>query len=106
MLQRTLPTRFIPPCLPTKTTTLPSGSQWLHEIKHDGFGFLPPSETPRDLADFQNRHGEAPRFAGKEREIELALVASVARRPFRPRRPPDPERSSAAHGERPPKSAF
>jgi bifunctional non-homologous end joining protein LigD len=37
MLQRTLPARFIAPCLPTKITTLPSGSQWLHEIKHDGF---------------------------------------------------------------------
>src|SRR6516165_11893554 len=37
MLQRTLPAGFIPPCLPTKTTQLPSGGQWLHEIKHDGF---------------------------------------------------------------------
>jgi ATP-dependent DNA ligase len=37
MLQRTLPSGFIAPCLPTKTDKLPSGSQWLHEIKHDGF---------------------------------------------------------------------
>jgi ATP-dependent DNA ligase len=37
MLQRTLPAGFIAPRLPTKTTTLLSGSQWLHEIKHDGF---------------------------------------------------------------------
>ena len=37
MLQRTLPAGFIPPCLPTKTDKLPSGGQWLHEIKHDGF---------------------------------------------------------------------
>jgi hypothetical protein len=35
MLQRTLPAGFIAPCLPTKITQLPSGSQWLHEIKHD-----------------------------------------------------------------------
>jgi ATP-dependent DNA ligase len=40
MLQRTLPAGFIAPCLPTKTTTLPSGSQWLHEIKHDGFRII------------------------------------------------------------------
>src|SRR5215472_561333 len=33
----TLPAGFIAPCLPTKTDKLPSGSQWLHEIKHDGF---------------------------------------------------------------------
>jgi bifunctional non-homologous end joining protein LigD len=37
MLQRTLPAGFIAPCLPTKTDELPSGRQWLHEIKHDGF---------------------------------------------------------------------
>jgi bifunctional non-homologous end joining protein LigD len=40
MLQRTLPTGFIAPCLPTKTTTLPSGGPWLHEIKHDGFRII------------------------------------------------------------------
>jgi bifunctional non-homologous end joining protein LigD len=37
MLQRILPAGFIAPCLPTKTDKLPSGGQWLHEIKHDGF---------------------------------------------------------------------
>jgi hypothetical protein len=37
MLQRTLPTGFIVPCLPTKANTPPSGGLWLHEIKHDGF---------------------------------------------------------------------
>jgi ATP-dependent DNA ligase len=40
MLQRTLPAGFIPPCLPTKRTRLPSGSQLLHEIKHDGFRII------------------------------------------------------------------
>jgi ATP-dependent DNA ligase len=39
MLQR-MPAGFIAPCLPTKTTQLPSGSQWLHEIKHDGFRII------------------------------------------------------------------
>jgi len=37
MLQRALPTGFIPPCLPTKADSPPSGVVWLHEIKHDGF---------------------------------------------------------------------
>jgi bifunctional non-homologous end joining protein LigD len=37
---RTLPAGFIAPCLPTKTTQLPSDSQWLHEIKHDGFRII------------------------------------------------------------------
>jgi hypothetical protein len=40
MLQRTLSAGFIAPCLPTKTDKLPSGSQWLHEIKHDGFRII------------------------------------------------------------------
>jgi bifunctional non-homologous end joining protein LigD len=40
MLQRTLPAGFIAPCLPTKTDKLPSDSQWLHEIKHDGFRII------------------------------------------------------------------
>jgi ATP-dependent DNA ligase len=40
MLQRTLPAGFIAPCLPTKTDKLPSGSQWLHEIKRDGFRII------------------------------------------------------------------
>jgi ATP-dependent DNA ligase len=40
MLQRTLPAGFIAPCLPTKTDKLPSGSQWLHEIRHDGFRII------------------------------------------------------------------
>jgi bifunctional non-homologous end joining protein LigD len=40
MLQRTLPAGFIAPCLPSKTDKLPSGSEWLHEIKHDGFRII------------------------------------------------------------------
>jgi hypothetical protein len=40
MLQRTLPAGFMAPCLQTKTDKLPSGSQWLHEIKHDGFRII------------------------------------------------------------------
>src|SRR4029450_4248897 len=40
MLQRILPAGFIAPCLPTKTDKLPSGRQWLHEVKHDGFRII------------------------------------------------------------------
>ena len=34
---RNLPAGFNPPCLPTKAPKPPSGTLWLHEIKHDGF---------------------------------------------------------------------
>jgi len=46
MLQRTLPAGFIAPCLPTKTEKLPSGSEWLHEIKHPTHGY----EATREAA--------------------------------------------------------
>jgi bifunctional non-homologous end joining protein LigD len=44
---RALPAGFIAPCLPTKTDKLPSGSQWLHEIKHDGFRIIARKDGPR-----------------------------------------------------------
>jgi bifunctional non-homologous end joining protein LigD len=47
MLQRTFPAGFIAPCLPTKTDKLPSGSEWLHEIKHDGFRIIARKNGPR-----------------------------------------------------------
>src|SRR5262245_44482058 len=34
------PLGFIEPCLPTLAQTVPSGPQWAHEIKHDGFRFI------------------------------------------------------------------
>jgi hypothetical protein len=43
---RALPTGFIAPCLPTKTDKLPSGGQWLHEIKHDGFRIIARKNLP------------------------------------------------------------
>ena len=32
--------RFIEPCLPTISRTVPNGPGWAYEIKHDGFRFL------------------------------------------------------------------
>jgi bifunctional non-homologous end joining protein LigD len=34
---RALPAGFIAPCLPSSAPQPPSGDEWLHEIKHDGF---------------------------------------------------------------------
>jgi bifunctional non-homologous end joining protein LigD len=36
-LSRALPAGFIAPCLPSSAPQPPSGDEWLHEIKHDGF---------------------------------------------------------------------
>jgi bifunctional non-homologous end joining protein LigD len=40
MSLRILASGFVPPCLPTKADTPPSGGLWLHEIKHDGFRII------------------------------------------------------------------
>ena len=34
---RALPAGFIAPCPPSSAPQAPSGEEWLHEIKHDGF---------------------------------------------------------------------
>jgi len=34
------PTGFIEPCLPTPSRTVPDGSRWAFELKHDGFRFI------------------------------------------------------------------
>jgi bifunctional non-homologous end joining protein LigD len=34
------PAGFIEPCLPTLARLVPSGPQWAHEIKHDGYRFI------------------------------------------------------------------
>ncbi len=34
------PTGFIEPCLPTPSRTVPDGSRWAFEVKHDGYRFI------------------------------------------------------------------
>jgi bifunctional non-homologous end joining protein LigD len=40
MLQRSSPVGFIEPCLPSAADCPPSGPNWIHEIKHDGFRLM------------------------------------------------------------------
>jgi bifunctional non-homologous end joining protein LigD len=35
-----LPLGFTPPCLPSPSKKAPSGSAWVHEIKHDGYRLI------------------------------------------------------------------
>jgi bifunctional non-homologous end joining protein LigD len=41
------PPGFIEPCLPTNGRTVPAGTQWAYEIKHDGFRFVCHRELER-----------------------------------------------------------
>src|SRR6185369_10254133 len=38
---------FVPPCLPSGSKAPPSGKEWLHEIKHDGFRLIARKEGNR-----------------------------------------------------------
>ena len=38
--ERRRPAGFIKPCQPTLSDKPPSGPQWLHEIKHDGYRII------------------------------------------------------------------
>jgi bifunctional non-homologous end joining protein LigD len=40
MTRLLLPTRFIEPCLPSIGGRPPSGPNWIHEIKHDGYRLM------------------------------------------------------------------
>jgi ATP dependent DNA ligase domain len=40
MLLRLRPSGFIEPCLPSPAERPPSGANWIHEIKHDGFRLM------------------------------------------------------------------
>jgi bifunctional non-homologous end joining protein LigD len=46
---------FIEPCLPSRTACPPSGTAWLHEIKHDGFRLL--ARKDGDRVRLYSRHG-------------------------------------------------
>jgi bifunctional non-homologous end joining protein LigD len=35
-----MPSSFIEPCLPSSADRPPSGSNWIHEIKHDGYRLM------------------------------------------------------------------
>jgi hypothetical protein len=40
MLSRAASSGFIEPCLPSPADRPPSGSNWIHEIKHDGYRLM------------------------------------------------------------------
>jgi hypothetical protein len=47
LTSRALPAGFIAPCLPSSAPQAPSGTEWLHEIKHDGFRVIARKEGKR-----------------------------------------------------------
>ena len=72
------PPGFVEPCLPTLGHAVPSGPQWVHEIKHDGYRFICRVEGNR-IRVFSRRGNEyTERVSG--------IVDSLARLPGIPGR--------------------
>jgi hypothetical protein len=57
-----LRTRPIEPCLPSPAEKPPSGSGWLHEIKHDGFRLMARRDAARVRLLTRNGHDWSYRF--------------------------------------------
>src|SRR6266545_6139712 len=64
MLSRTplLPSGFIGPCLPSPAERPPTGPQWIHEIKHDGYRLMARREAAGVRLLTRNGHDWASRF--------------------------------------------
>ena len=96
MLQRTLPAGFIAPCLPIRSAKLPSGGQWLHEIKHDGFRMLVRRDAAGVRLFTRNGHDWTGRFPLIARAALSLKAASRGRR--NSVRPGQRARPGAAYG--------
>jgi bifunctional non-homologous end joining protein LigD len=64
MLSRTrlLPSGFIGPCLPSSADRPPSGPNWIHEIKHDGYRLMARRDAAGVRLLTRNGHDWAARF--------------------------------------------
>src|SRR5258705_10898255 len=50
------------PCVPTRGTTVPTGEDWLHEIKHDGYRLIVQRDGQRVRLFTRNGHDWSGRF--------------------------------------------
>ena len=50
------------PCIPTRGTTVPTGEDWLHEIKHDGYRLIVQRDGQRVRLFTRNGHDWSGRF--------------------------------------------
>jgi ATP-dependent DNA ligase len=56
------PSGFIPPCQPSKVARPPSGPDWVHEIKHDGYRLMVRRDGLRVRCFTRNGHDWTDRF--------------------------------------------
>jgi bifunctional non-homologous end joining protein LigD len=56
------PSGFIEPCLPSPADRPPSGPDWIHEIKHDGYRLMARQDPIGFRLLTRNGHDWAPRY--------------------------------------------
>src|SRR5215468_7934063 len=61
-LRRAAPPGFIEPCLPSPAERPPSGPDWVHEIKHDGYRLMARRDPVGVRLLTRNGHDWSPRY--------------------------------------------
>jgi bifunctional non-homologous end joining protein LigD len=57
-----MPQRLFEPCIPTHEAKVPSGPDWIHEIKHDGYRLIVQREGKRVRLFTRNGHDWTERY--------------------------------------------
>jgi hypothetical protein len=65
-----LPAGFVIPAQPVKASKPPSGADWVHEIKHDGYRMIVRRDGPSVQVYYAARHAFRRYACGKQKEIE------------------------------------
>ena len=57
-----MPSTLFPPCIPTRATAVPTGPDWIHEIKHDGYRLIVQRDGQRVRLFTRNGHDWSGRY--------------------------------------------
>ena len=76
MLQRTRPSDFIEPCLPSPAERPLSGPNWIHEIKHDGYRLMARRDPVGIRLLTRNGHDWSPRYPLIVQAVNMLKVRS------------------------------
>jgi bifunctional non-homologous end joining protein LigD len=57
-----MPQRLFEPCIPTRGTKVPSGPDWIHEVKHDGYRLIVQKDHKRIRLFTRNGHDWTDRY--------------------------------------------
>jgi bifunctional non-homologous end joining protein LigD len=57
-----MPRRLFEPCIPTRATHVPTGPDWIHEVKHDGYRLIVQRDGKRVRLFTRNGHDWTDRY--------------------------------------------